>query len=381
MVRQMERQKESADRRAKLNALRQKEFAKSVGTRTLEEYAAEVEVAGKEQEMRMEVEEEKETKLVDKSRRKYFKELKRVIEESDVILQVLDARDPMGCRNKELESQIIAKNKRIILILNKIDLVPSYTFCPTHSEVAIQWCAHLRREYATVLFKANTQEQTQKLSNIKLNAHSLKENPEVFKKVVGTSKTVGGNDLMQIIKNYSRQGDVKTSITVGVIGFPNVGKSSVINSLKKTKVASVSNVPGHTKMVQEVYLDKNVRLLDCPGIVLSNENADSALLRNVIRVEDLPDPYVPVEIIAKKVSKEVLMKLYNVEDYSTTQELLASIARKRGRLLKGGVPDTGEAARLVLKDWNAGRVPFHTPCPLADSSSEQIIVGETMEMA
>eukprot|EP00826_Nyctotherus_ovalis_P016619 TRINITY_DN14818_c0_g1_i27.p1 TRINITY_DN14818_c0_g1~~TRINITY_DN14818_c0_g1_i27.p1 ORF type:complete len:322 (-),score=82.91 TRINITY_DN14818_c0_g1_i27:13-978(-) len=317
----------------------------------------------------------------DRSRRKYFKELKRVIEESDVILQVLDVRDPMGCRNKELESQIIAKNKRIILILNKIDLVPSYSFCPTRSEVAIQWCAYLRREYATVLFKANTQEQAQKLSNIKVNAHLLKENPEVFKKVVGTSKTVGGDDLMQIIKNYSRQGDVKTSITVGVIGFPNVGKSSVINSLKKTKVASVSNVPGHTKTVQEVYLDKNVRLLDCPGIVLSNENADSALLRNVIKVEDLPDPYVPAEIITKKVSKEVLMKLYNVEDYGTTQELLANIARKRGRLLKGGVPDTGEAARLVLKDWNAGRIPFHTPCPITASSSEQIIVGETMEMA
>lgn len=171
---------------------------------------------------------------------------------------------------------------------------------------------------------------------------------------------------MKIIKNHSRQGDVKTSITVGAIGFPNVGKSSLINSLKKTKVASVSSVPGHTKIVQEIHLDKNVRLLDCPGVIFSEENADSALLRNVIRVEDLLDPYIPVEIITKKISKEVLRSIYNIEDYNTTQELLASIARKRGRLLKGGIVDTNDAARLVLKDWNAGRIPFHTPCPLPD---------------
>ena len=236
-----------------------------------------------------------------------------------------------------------------------------------HSEVAIQWCAYLRREYATVLFKANTQDQTQKLSDVRLSTNSLKQNLEIFKKVVGTSKTVGAEDLMQIIKNYCRHGDVKMSITVGVIGFPNVGKSSVINSLKKTKVASVSNVPGHTKTVQEIHLDKNVRLLDCPGVVFSDENADSALLRNVIRVEDLPDPCIPVEIITRKVTKDILRKIYNVEDYKTTQELLANIARKRGRLLKGGIADVNDAARLVVKDWNAGRIPFHTPCPITES--------------
>jgi nuclear GTP-binding protein len=242
-----------------------------------------------------------------------------------------------------------------------------------YREVAIQWCSYLRREYAAVLFKANTQDQTQKLSDIKLNTNSLKQNLEVFKKVVGTSKTIGAEDLIQIIKNYCRQGDVKTSITVGVIGFPNVGKSSVINSLKKTKVASVSNVPGHTKTVQEIHLDKNVRLLDCPGVVFSDENADSALLRNVIRVEDLPDPCVPVEIIIRKVSKDTLKRIYNIEDYETTQELLANIARKRGRLLKGGIPDVNDAGRLVVKDWNAGRIPFHTPCPVTDSSSVYLI--------
>ena len=92
----------------------------------MEEYAAEAMAAEREQDMKMddEIEEEKVPKNLDKSRKKYLKELQKVIEESDVILQVLDSRDPMGCRNKELESRISAKNKRIILIMNKIDLIP-----------------------------------------------------------------------------------------------------------------------------------------------------------------------------------------------------------------------------------------------------------------
>ena len=194
----------------------------------------------------------------------------------------------------------------------------------------------------------------------------IKEDADLYKKVVSSNKTVGADELMQLIKNYCRQGDVKTSITVGVVGFPNVGKSSLINSLKKIKVASVSNVPGHTKAVQEIYLDKNVRLLDCPGVILTSETSDSIMLRNVIKIEDLPDPITPVDAIAKRITKDVMKELYKIDDYETTQEMLANIARKRGRLMKKGIPDIDDAARLVLKDWNSGKIPFHTPCPTTE---------------
>ena len=74
--------------------------------------------------------------------------LNEVIDKSDIILEVLDARDPMSCRNNEIENKIAGKNKKLILILNKCDLVPI--------DIVQQWVSYLRREYPTIIFKANT---------------------------------------------------------------------------------------------------------------------------------------------------------------------------------------------------------------------------------
>jgi nuclear GTP-binding protein len=82
------------------------------------------------------------------SRKAYYKELKKVIEASDVIIEVLDARDPEGCRNKEVEQSAVAQGKKVLLVLNKIDMVP-----PKNARL---WQRALRREFPTVLFKAGT---------------------------------------------------------------------------------------------------------------------------------------------------------------------------------------------------------------------------------
>lgn len=90
---------------------------------------------------------------------------------------------------------------------------------------------------------------------------------------------------------------IKKSITVGVIGLPNVGKSSLINSLKRSHVVNVGATPGLTRSMQEVQLDKNVKLLDCPGVVMlkSAGNDASVALRNCKRIEKLEDPAGPGE--------------------------------------------------------------------------------------
>lgn len=88
---------------------------------------------------------------------------------------------------------------------------------------------YLRREYATVLFKANTQQQNNNLSQNTLYKKSLKDREDLTHDLLMSNKSIGAENLLQLIKNYSKNDGVKQAVTVGVIGFPNVGKSSLIN--------------------------------------------------------------------------------------------------------------------------------------------------------
>ena len=103
--------------------------------------------------------------------------------------------------------------------------------------------------------------------------------------------------------------DVKTSIRVGVVGLPNVGKSSLINSLKRSRACGVGATPGVTKSMQEVQLDSKVKLLDSPGMVLAaGDMTDSSVaLRNAVKIESLVDPVTPVEAILKRCPKQQMM--------------------------------------------------------------------------
>lgn len=293
----------------------------------------------------------------DLSKKAFMKELKDVIENSDVILEVLDARDPLSCRSQELESQILSHKdqKKIILILNKIDLVPQ--------ENAQKWQTYLKREFPTLLFRANTQSQKSHLSSTALHNTSMTDRKELVDELLNTQKAIGAENLLQLLKNYCRIEDSKKHITVGIIGFPNVGKSSIINSLKRSKVASVSNVPGHTKVQQEIVLDKNIKLIDCPGVVFSKNDPNSLMLKNVVRVEDINDPISIVDNILKKVEANTLIELYEIAQFTSTNTFLALIARKTGKLIKTGIPDFDKAARLVIKDWNDGKIKYWTNPP------------------
>ena len=260
--------------------------------------------------------------------------LNDVIDKSDVILEVLDARDPLNCRSEEIEAKVSGQNKKLILILNKVDLVPI--------EIVSKWASFLKRSYPTIIFKANTQQEIGGNTDIHLqtmNTVNMEKKKYMLESMLGSQKSIGGENLLQLLKNYCRKDDIKAAIIVGVIGYPNVGKSSLINSLKRSHATAVSNTPGLTKCIQEVHLDKDIRLLDCPGVVFSRESSDSLILRNVIKVEDLDDPYRPVDLLLKKASRDSILKLYQIPDFTSTQEFLALISRKRGKLLKGGLPD------------------------------------------
>lgn len=106
---------------------------------------------------------------------------------------------------------------------------------------------------------------------------------------------------MELIKGFrltpggggSGEQKVKQSLTIGLIGHPNVGKSSLINTLKRSKACAVAPTPGWTKEVQEVVLEKGVRVLDCPGVVVEARGETEGALRGMIKPEDVRDPKGP----------------------------------------------------------------------------------------
>lgn len=272
----------------------------------------------------------------EQSKRQYYKEFKKVVEAADVILEILDARDPMGCRSAAVEHAVAAAGarKKLVLVLNKVDLVPR--------ENVEQWLKLLREEHPAIAFRSSTQQQQKNLAEAQ-----------------------GTNTLMMLLANYSRNLGLKTAIRVGVVGYPNVGKSSIINSLKRSKVCGTSATAGYTKVTQEVVLDKHIKLIDCPGIVFAHNPAAAAdlTLRNCVNVEKIHDPLPAVELILQRCNHEQLMEKYVIPQFSGTVEFLQHLARRLGKLKKGGIPDCDTAARLLLQDWNTGKISYYTIPP------------------
>lgn len=193
------------------------------------------------------------------------------------------------------------------------------------------------------------------------------------------SSCLGGENLLELLKNYCRTQNMKKSITVGIFGYPNTGKSSLINSMKRSKAVGVGAKPGFTRQMQEVKLDSNITLLDCPGIVFNSfgegggagddyNNAD-IVLRNAIDMEKIPDPVSVVDAVLRRCPRNRLMELYEIPAYRSSEEFLAYVAQKSGKLRKGGGPDYKAAAVSVLRDWQTGRIKFYTVPPERQSNA------------
>jgi len=169
---------------------------------------------------------------------------------------------------------------------------------------------------------------------------------------------------------------------VGIIGYPNVGKSSILNSLKRIRAVGVSPRPGFTTSLQEVVLDRSIRLVDSPGVVFDDDASKlgaGAILRNGIDPDSIDDPIPAIQELLERCTMESIMMTYNVPAFPKGAEgvmtFLAMVARTKGRVMKGGIPDKCMAARLVIKDWNQGKIPYYSVPPSDKASASALSAG------
>ncbi|CAJ0626380.1 8283_t:CDS:2 [Entrophospora sp. SA101] len=238
--------------------------------------------------------------------KRIWNELYKVIDSSDVVIHVLDSRDPIGTRCKNVEQYLKkeSNHKHLIFLLNKCDLVPTWA----------GWVKQLSKEYPTLAF------------------HASINNP------------FGKGSLIQLLRQFGSLHSDKKQISVGFIGYPNTGKSSIINTLRNKKVW------------QYITLMKRIYLIDCPGIVppsLEDSETD-IVLKGVVRFSNLktPEDYIPN--ILERVRKVYLQRIYEINEWVDHMDFLEQIAKKSGRLLKKGEPDIHTVAKVVLNDWLRG---------------------------
>eukprot|EP00611_Tribonema_gayanum_P028698 TRINITY_DN745_c2_g1_i1.p1 TRINITY_DN745_c2_g1~~TRINITY_DN745_c2_g1_i1.p1 ORF type:complete len:658 (-),score=211.32 TRINITY_DN745_c2_g1_i1:584-2473(-) len=281
--------------------------------------------------------------------RRIWGELYKVLDCSDVVIQVLDARNVPGTRCEHLERHLAknAPHKHLVFVINKVDLVPTW--------VTKKWVRLLGQKTPTLAFHASI------------------------------TNSFGKGALINLLRQFSKLHSDKKQISVGIVGYPNVGKSSLINTIKTKKVCRVAPIPGETKVWQYIALMKRIFVIDCPGVVYDiGDDETEIVLKGAVRAEKLPDPTDFAAPILARAKAEHLKRLYGVGDWENAEEFLGLVARRSGRLLPGGEPDLNCAAVNLVNDWQRGKIPYFVPPPLAPGETpaavakapnQRIIIG------
>lgn len=306
----------------------------------------------------------------DTSRKQFDKVYKQIVEMSDVIVYVLDARNPEETRSRQVEHAVLSNpEKRLIFVLNKADLIPT--------EVLKEWTKTLGNIFPT----------------LPLIASHAAPNAKTFDHKALTS-TATTNGLLQSLKTYAAASQLKRPMVVGIVGYPNVGKSSIINSLcarhgGRAKVCPVGAQAGVTTVLRKVKVDGKLSVVDSPGIVFPDENGESSVekqaklvLLNALPPKLIEDPQTAVSVLLKRLQKNPDQMARLQEYYSLppivmhphsefVKGFLIEVARNKGRLMKGGIPDFDSAAMAVITDWRDGRISgWSEPKPNTSSADQ-----------
>jgi len=254
-------------------------------------------------------------------------ELRRISSSIDVVIEVVDSRVPLITRSIKLERLAEKYGISIVLTLNKIDLIPRY--------VVEKWLMYFRE----------------------------KEGMQAV--AVSAAKNFGLNDLIKALESSS----TKRPIVAVIAGMPKVGKSSIINSLKKYEAAPTSpypGAPGYTKGVQLYKVRPNIYIIDTPGVVPPPKSPEIEYVIRRSPIEKIPEPVsIAIEIIRRVLNlyPNVFTTIYGVAT-SDPLRVLEGIATRRGLIYKRTrEPNIDEAARIVIRDYLNGKIPYYTLPP------------------
>lgn len=186
------------------------------------------------------------------------------------------------------------------------------------------------------------------------------------------NNSFGKGSLIQLLRQFSVLHSDKKQISVGFVGYPNTGKSSIINTLKKKKVCKVAPIAGETKVWQYISLMRRIYLIDCPGIVPigMGDTETATILKGVVRVENVEGPSEHIPALMARVKPEYLRQTYNLKSWKDHEDFLSQLAHRMGKLLKGGDADLDTCAKMVINDWVRGKIPFYVEPPMMARTDE-----------
>ncbi|XP_014271759.1 large subunit GTPase 1 homolog [Halyomorpha halys] len=357
----------------------------------------------------------------------FWRQLWRVVERSDVVVQILDGRNPLLFRCEDLEKYVneVDTEKINVLLLNKSDFLTEEQrriWARYFDDVGIKIAFFSAKDAALEEVKEsdetkdaettcenneklvesdndensdgpdNVSEEDSKENNESESdedsssykscedGSSLEDNVEELnlntdkEKEMNSSKLLGREELIEFFRSFTKDFksvESKGFVTIGLVGYPNVGKSSTINALLADKKVSVSATPGKTKHFQTLYLRKDVMLCDCPGLVMPSFVSTKAemVLNGILPIDQMRDHVSPTSLLVTLIPRSVIESEYGImipkplegEDPDrppTSEELLNSYAYCRGFMTQNGQPDNPRASRYILKDFVTGRLLY-----------------------
>ncbi|CAG9840650.1 unnamed protein product [Diabrotica balteata] len=354
----------------------------------------------------------------------FWRQLWRVVERSDVIVQIVDARNPLLFRCEDLEKYVkeVSSDKMNLILINKSDFLTETQrkiWADYFNSIRVQaifYSAHLSLSdvHEDEEDGESEKEIEESSENIETEINILKESIEKMKTaveenaqtlncIINKIETIVGKstldryldnsshlfnrtELIEILKTIHTGPKVTANTTtIGLVGYPNVGKSSTINSLLSEKKVSVSATPGKTKHFQTHYLDKDLLLCDCPGLVMPSFVFSKAemILNGILPIDQMRDHVPPINLLSSLIPRHVIEDKYKImipkpmegEDPDrdpTAEELLNSYAYNRGFMTANGQPDNSRAARYILKDYVNGKLLYNYAPPTVNNKEYQI---------